>query len=98
MAGKNKKSEIKDAGPRNKNRTALLAVAVVIIAGLILWLENPFKERAAKISDVYLAANEAKPVAIGEMAPDFGLVAMDGTTVKFSAFWGHAVITLFSGP
>ncbi|MBS3109108.1 redoxin domain-containing protein [Candidatus Woesearchaeota archaeon] len=95
MAGKNKKSEIKDAGPRNKNRTALLAVAVVIIAGLILWLENPFKERPAKISDVYLAANEAKPVAIGEMAPDFGLEALDGRTVKLSEFRGKPVIINF---
>ncbi len=77
---------------KEKTRKILLIVSIIVIAVIILIIENPYRETRL----IEQQATKAEVgIGIGNLAPDFELQDLDGNGVRLSDFRGKAVIVNF---
>tara|TARA_Y100000294_G_C8562531_1_gene339597 strand:- start:2334 stop:2885 length:552 start_codon:yes stop_codon:yes gene_type:complete len=75
-----------------KNKNIFLIAVVILIIGIILFIQNPFKKSETVIGE--LQNNENTGLDIGNLAPDFILQSVDGNNVQVSSFRGKKAVVV----
>lgn len=82
------------ATKRNGTTRLLVLAALAIVVGLIIWL-LPSAQAQNNQQDMEKAIAQSTLVKVGDMAPDFTVEMLDGSTLTLSSLKGKVVLVNF---
>lgn len=82
------------ATKRNGTTRLLVLAALAIVVGLIIWL-LPSAQAQNNQQDMEAAIAQSTLVKVGDMAPDFTVEMLDGSTLTLSSLKGKVVLVNF---
>jgi len=76
----------------DKNKTFILVILIIVILVVIVIIQNPFKQTES-ITGV-LQDNENTGLDVGNLAPDFILMSLEGNNVQLSSLRGKKAVVV----
>ena len=83
------------ATKRNGSMRLLILAALAIVVGLIIWLLPSAQAQGNKQQDMEAAIAQSTLVKVGDVAPDFTVEMLDGSSLSLSSLKGKVVLVNF---